>query len=70
MILTSADIFSKLEISPASNSLDLDQSRRFVVPDLGPNCLQMLAENDTSRQCVNTDFRIYDYLLKSVYVIL
>ena len=24
-----------------SNSLDLDQARHFVEPDLGPNCLQM-----------------------------
>ena len=30
-----------------SNSLDPDQARRFVGPDLGPNCLQMLYADDT-----------------------
>ena len=28
-------------------SLDLDQARRFVGPDLGPNCLQKLSADDT-----------------------
>ena len=31
-----------------SNSLDPDQDRYFVGPDLGPNCLQMLAADDKS----------------------
>ena len=34
-----------------SNSMDLDQTRHFVGPDLGPNCLQRLsaaADDDTS----------------------
>ena len=31
-----------------SNSLDADQARRFVEPDLGPNCLQMLSADDNS----------------------
>ena len=35
-----------------SNSLDLDQARHFVGPDLGPNCLQRLSANDTCRQSV------------------
>ena len=35
------------------NSMDPDQVRRFDGPDLGPNCLQKLSENDTSRQIVN-----------------
>ena len=30
-----------------SNSLDPDQVRRFVGPDLGPNCLQRLSVDDT-----------------------
>ena len=30
-----------------SNSLDLDQARHFVGPDLGPNCLQRLSADDT-----------------------
>ena len=36
-----------------SNSLDPDQARRFVGPDLGPKCLQRLSADDTSRQNVN-----------------
>ena len=35
-----------------SNSLDLDQARHFVGPDLGPNCLQRLTADDTCRQSV------------------
>ena len=31
-----------------SNSLDPDQVRHFVGPDLGQNCLQMLSADDTS----------------------
>ena len=33
-----------------SNILDPDQARSFVRPDLGPNCLQKLSAEDTSRQ--------------------
>ena len=36
-----------------SNSLDPDQDRHYVGPDLGPNCLQWLSADDTSRQRVN-----------------
>ena len=32
-----------------SNSLDPDQARHFVGPDLGPNCLQRLSAEDKSR---------------------
>ena len=32
-----------------SNSLDSDQARHFVGPGLGPNCLQRLSADDTSR---------------------
>ena len=35
-----------------SNSLDLDQARHFVGPELGPNCLQRLTADDTCRQSV------------------
>ena len=35
-----------------SNILDPDQGRLFVGPDLGPNCLQRLSADDTSRQRV------------------
>ena len=41
-----------------SNSLDPDQARHFVGPNLGPNCLQKLSANDTRRHIVkgNQDF--------------
>ena len=32
--------------------MDPDQDRHFFGPDLGPNCLQMLSADDTSRQRV------------------
>ena len=32
-----------------SNSLDPDQARHFVRPDLGPNCLQRLLADNKSR---------------------
>ena len=35
-----------------SNSLDPEQARHIVGPDLGPNCLQNLSADDTSRQIV------------------
>ena len=37
-----------------SNSLDPDQSRHFVGPDLGPNCLQKLPADGASRQRVTS----------------
>ena len=33
-----------------SNSLDPDQARRIVRPELGPNCLPRLSADDTGRQ--------------------
>ena len=52
--------FSKLTFSEnsfkntirVSNSLDPDQARHFVGPDLGPNCLQSISADNTSRQRV------------------
>ena len=38
-------------------SLDPDQARRFIGPDLGPNCLPELAADDTGRQRVNVDIK-------------
>ena len=32
------------------NSLDPDQDRHSVSPNIGPNCLQSLSANDKSRQ--------------------
>ena len=54
--LMSADFFSKSSFSKnsfrntirVSNSLDADQARLFVGPDLGPNCLQRLSPDETS----------------------
>ena len=36
-----------------SNSLDVDQARHYVGPDLGSNCLQRLSADDTGRQVVS-----------------
>ena len=57
----SADLFSKStffnisfrNIIRVSNSLDPDQARQNVGPDLGPNCLQMLSADATSRQRIS-----------------
>ena len=58
IFLSSADIFfqSHLFIKNSfrntirvSSSLNPDQARYFVKPDLGPNCLQRLSADDTSR---------------------
>ena len=35
-----------------SNSLDPDQARLFVRPDLGPNCWPRLSADDSGRQRV------------------
>ena len=35
-----------------SKSLDPDQARRFVGPDLSPNCLPRLSADDTGKQSV------------------
>ena len=50
-------IFSKSDFSKSSfrntnrvsDSLDQHQAQHFVGPDLGPNCLQRLSADDTSR---------------------
>ena len=41
-----------------SNRFDPDQVQPFVGPDLGPNCLQRLSADDTSRQRVKGGFCI------------
>ena len=51
----SKSTFSKNSLRNAirvSNSLDPDQARQNVWPGLGPNCLQSLSADDTSRQRV------------------
>ena len=40
------DFFNTIRVS---NSLDPDQARHFVGPDLGPNCLQRLSADNKSR---------------------
>ena len=37
-------------IPSGCNSLDPNQARNFVEPDLGPNCLQRLSADDKSRR--------------------
>ena len=39
-----------------SNSLDPDQAQQNVGPELGPNCLQRLSADNTSKQKVKTVF--------------
>ena len=39
-----------------SNSLDPDQARHFVCPDLGPNCLQRLSTEDIVRASKERDY--------------
>ena len=59
--LSSADFFSKSTFSKnyfrniirVSNSMDPEQARLFVGPDLGPYWLQRLSADDTSGQRVN-----------------
>ena len=50
-----------------SNSLDPDQARRFVGPDLGPNCLPRLSADDTGRQRVKWNF--FFVFLKLYFVV-
>ena len=38
------------------NSLNLDQDRHCVGPDLGPNCLQRLSADNTSMQRVDKKY--------------
>ena len=48
-----------------SNSLDPDQARHLGGHGLGPNCLQMLSADDTSRQSFNSCHAEYFYVLHS-----
>ena len=62
LFLSSSDFFQKKNCFNffvrttirVANSLDPDQARHFVGPDLSPNCLQRLSAHDTSRQRVKT----------------
>ena len=54
-VLSSADFFQHwlLKKISVSNSLDPDQARNYVGPDLGPNCLQRLQPDDNDKLRVN-----------------
>ena len=47
--LTNQELHQCPGIASVSNSLDSDQDRHFVGPDLGPNCLQKSSADDTRR---------------------
>ena len=50
-----------------SNSLDPDQARPSVGPDLGPNCLQSSSADDTRWQTVNIGlWLIYNFYHKKI----
>ena len=59
LLFTQKFDFSKksfLDIIRQLNSLDTDQARHHVGPDLDPNCLQWLSADDTCRhrvKCIN-----------------
>ena len=52
-----------------SNSLDPDQARHFVEPDLGPNCLQKLSATMDNYEILNTSIS-YLECRKSINTIL
>ena len=60
ILFLSADIFS--ETIRVSNSLDPDQARHFVGPELGPNCLQRISSDDTSLQRVKIEAFIKPFM--------
>ena len=45
----SVDTLSGVPFITVSNSLDPDQARQHVGPDLGPNCLQRLLADETKQ---------------------
>ena len=60
------DFFNTIWVS---SSLDPDQARHFVGPDLGPNCLQRLSADNKRRpqraktkKLVDTTFRLKPWL--------
>ena len=48
--LSSADLKKNRNTIRVSNSLDPDQARQYIRPDLDLNCLQRFSTDDTSRQ--------------------
>ena len=51
-----------------SNSLDQDQDRRSVCPDLEPNCLQWLSADKKGRQYIKNKKLINWHMLSFVLV--
>ena len=43
-------IVEKRDPENLANRLDLDQTRHFVGPDMGPNCLHSLSADGNSRK--------------------
>ena len=54
------DVFNTIQVS---NSLDPDQARHFVWPDLGPNCLQRLSAEIAGKE-LNTKQLVDTFWLK------
>ena len=64
------DFFNTIQVS---NSLDPDQARHFVGPDLGPNCLQRLSAYKFKVSLVGKELntkQLVDYFLAKVSFIL
>ena len=55
-MMSSADFFQK--ILSGSNSLDPNQDRHSVGPDLGPNCLQRDVSADFKSGCYTSTFEV------------
>ena len=53
-----------------SNRMDQDQVRRFVGPDLGPNCLQTLSADDTWGKELTLDASASIMIVLSSYIVL
>ena len=54
LLMFSKSAFFSKSTTRVTNSLDANEAGRFVGPDLGPNCLEILSADNTSRQRVNT----------------
>ena len=54
------DFFNNIRVS---NSLDPDQARHFVRPDLSPNCLQILSADIADKE-LNTKQLVDNFWLK------
>ena len=68
--MSSADFRNSIKVS---NSLDPDQARLFIGPDLGPTCLQRLLADDTCNAywvhtvCLHKSIYTADYIFRSIF---